>query len=55
MLESAITSIIPSNRFLRPEEFLNYIIKQLSEKDLKDDPFYNQIYKQIQNHLNKNK
>lgn len=54
MLESDITSIIPSNRFLKPEEFLNYIIKQLEEKDLKDDPFYNQIYNQIENHINKN-
>ena len=54
MLESDITSIIPSNRFLKPEEFLNYIIKQLEKKDLKDDPFYNQIYNQIENHINKN-
>jgi len=39
-LESFTTSILPTNRFLSPETFLDEIIKKLEKKRFRDDDYY---------------
>ena len=39
-LESFTTSILPSNRFLSPEIFLNEVIKNLEIKNFREDEYY---------------
>ena len=46
-LESNNTSIIPSNRFLKPEVFINDILNNLKSKKFSDDEYYNSVYKLI--------
>ncbi len=51
LLESNITSIIPSNRFLNPSKFLDHINQKLKLKDFKNDPYYNQLEDKISEKL----
>ena len=55
LLESNITSIIPSNRFLNPSKFLDHINRNLKLKDFKNDPYYNQLEYKISEKINNEK
>jgi hypothetical protein len=48
-LEFRNTSIVPSNRFLKPKKFLKQIVSNLKSNKFKNDAYYKNTYKLIKN------
>ena len=50
-LNSCETTILPTNRFLSPDAFVNTILEKLNSKKFKEDEYYCNARKSILNNI----